>query len=112
MKLDVIKLSFSVPQEHPCFPAHFPGQPIVPGALLMQWIFAQVRSQYPSHSIVTIKSMKFLKSLSPGDHCRLELKSDASLQTLSVACYCQSDLICKGVVGLASTEHASRGQQR
>ncbi len=105
MKPDVITLSFTVPQKHPCFPAHFPGQPIVPGALLMQWVFAQVRSQYRSYSIVTIRSMKFLKSLHPGDHCRLELKSGPALQGLSIACYCHSDLVCKGVVELAPIEH-------
>lgn len=99
-KTDVITLSFTVPEQHPCFPAHFPGQPIVPGALLMQWIFARIRSQCRNHSIVAIKSMKFLSSLQPGDSCRLELESDASLQRLNVVCHCHSDLICKGVVEL------------
>lgn len=110
MKPDVITLSFVVPQQHPCFPAHFPGQPIVPGALLMQWIFARVRSQYCNHSIVTIKSMKFLKSLHPGDHCRLELERDPALLRLNIVCYCHSDLVCKGIVELAPTEHTPQEQ--
>lgn len=111
MKPDVITLYFTVPQQHPCFPAHFPGDPIVPGALLMQWIFARVHRQYCTHSIVTIKSMKFLKSLHPGDQCRLELKSDPALQRLDVACHCPPDLVCKGVLELAPAGHAPREQQ-
>jgi len=107
MKPDVTTLSFTVPQQHPCFPAHFPGEPIVPGALLLQWIFARVRSQYRSHAIATIRSMKFLKSLHPGDQCRLELKSDPAVQRLNIACYCHLDLVCKGVVELAPTECSS-----
>lgn len=111
MKPDVI-LPFVVPQQHPCFPAHFPGQPIVPGALLMQWIFAQIRNQYCNYSIVTIKSMKFLKSLHPGDDCRLQLEGDPALLRLSIACYCHSDLVCKGVVELALIGHAPQEQLR
>lgn len=103
-------LSFTVLQQHPCFPAHFPGHPIVPGALLLQWIFAQARSQYRNHFIATIRSMKFLKSLHPGDHCRLELDIDLALQHLSIACYCHSDLVCKGVVELEPKEHTPREQ--
>jgi len=103
----VITLSFTVPEQHPCFPAHFPGQPIVPGALLMQWIFSHIRSQYRDHAIIAIKSMKFLNSLQPGDACRLELESDANLQRLNVACHRHSDLICKGVVELIAQEAQS-----
>lgn len=106
----MITLSFTVPQQHPCFPAHFPGQPTVPGALLLQWVFAQARSQYHNHSIATIRSMKFLKSLHPGDHCRLELDVDLASQRLSIACYCNLDLVCKGVVELESKEHTPREQ--
>lgn len=107
MTPNVMTLSFAVPQQHPCFPAHFPGQPIVPGALLMQWIFAQVRSQYPGHSIAGIRSMKFLKSLQPGDPCRLELKGDPASQRLNIACFCRSDLVCKGVLELAPADTVS-----
>lgn len=101
-------LSFTVPQQHPCFPAHFPGQPIVPGALLLQWIFTRVRNQYRGHTIATIRSMKFLESLHPGDPCRLELKCDAALQRLSIACYRHSELVCKGVVELVPAEQTTR----
>ncbi|MCF6209263.1 MAG: AMP-binding protein [Gammaproteobacteria bacterium] len=110
-KTDVIARSFTVPPQHPCFPAHFPGQPIVPGALLLQWVFAHVYNQYPGHTIRSVRSMKFLNSLHPGDHCRLELDSDPALQRLSIACYCRSDLVCKGVVELVAAEHVSREQQ-
>ncbi len=101
----MITLSFSVPQQHSCFPAHFPGQPIVPGALLLQWIFAHVHNQYPGHTISTVRLMKFLNSLHPGDHCRLELDTGSALQRLSIACYCRSDLVCKGIVELVLKEH-------
>ena len=104
-KPDVISVSFTVPLQHPCFPAHFPGQPIVPGALLLQWVFAHVHNQYPGHTIRTVRSMKFLNRLHPGDPCRVELDSDPALQRLSIACYCHSDLVCKGIVELVLKEH-------
>ncbi|MFV2004107.1 MAG: AMP-binding protein [Gammaproteobacteria bacterium] len=100
---EVVKLFFNVPQTHPCFPGHFPTQPIVPGALLMHWIFDRVRDQYRSHTIVSVKSMKFLKSLQPGDPCELELNNDAASRRLNIACRCHSELVCKGVIELAPT---------
>ena len=27
-----------IPAEHPCYAGHFPGDPLVPGALLAQWV--------------------------------------------------------------------------
>ncbi len=102
------KSTFTVPQEHPSFPAHFPGNPIVPGALLMQWIFTMVRSQYSESVIPAIRSMKFLKSLHPGDQCSLELTNDATRCQLTIACYCQSELVCKGIVELIPAEQVQQ----
>lgn len=104
--------SFTVPQQHPCFPAHFPGQPIVPGALLLQWIFARIRQQYPDHVIITVRSMKFLKSLQPGDHCRLELDADSAMERLGITCYYHADIVCKGVVELTPIGHVPPEQHR
>jgi 3-hydroxymyristoyl/3-hydroxydecanoyl-(acyl carrier protein) dehydratase len=51
---------------HPVFPAHFPGNPIVPGACIAQMI-KELAEDYLSRPffIGAIKNMKFLKVISP-----------------------------------------------
>lgn len=107
---DIATLEFTIPQQHPCFSAHFPGNPIVPGALLLQWILTRTRSHYPYIHVAAISSMKFVKSLHPGDHCRLKVDVDTASKRMNIACYHQSELVCKGVAKLAPEEHPHREQ--
>ncbi len=107
----MITMFFRIPHQHPCFPDHFPGQPIVPGALLLQWIFARVRHHYKNHTIVSVRSMKFQEPLRPGDSCRLELDSDSVSKRLNIACCRNSKLVCKGVLELAPSERVTRDQR-
>lgn len=98
-----------IPKYHPCFPDHFPGQPIVPGALLLQWILSRVRSEFTEFSIIEIRSMKFLIGVRPDDRCRLELAVDPSSRYVDIDCYSESGLVCKGVLELAAKAPLSRG---
>lgn len=66
----------SVPPNHPCFPGHFPGQPILPGVLLLERVmtFAQARLTQPLDE-ATIYNVKFLASVLPGDQLDMRLTS-------------------------------------
>jgi 3-hydroxymyristoyl/3-hydroxydecanoyl-(acyl carrier protein) dehydratase len=62
-----------VPADHPCAGGHFPGNPIVPGAVLLDWILAAIeRALGRSPSVWAIKSAKFLHPTRPGDELELE----------------------------------------
>ena len=83
-----------VPVEHPCFADHFPGNPIVPGALLLQWIFEHIKLMYTDLCIIEVKSAKFLHTLAPGAQCELSATLQPEQNTLKVSCQSQNKIIC------------------
>ena len=59
-------LSFSIPLEHPALPGHFPGQPIVPGVVLLDQAILLVEAG-GSLRIRGIAAAKFLSPVKPGE---------------------------------------------
>lgn len=56
---------FSV--DHPTAAGHFPGNPIIPGAVLLDEVLDVVRAAEDSAGPPTIRSAKFLQPVRPGD---------------------------------------------
>jgi 3-hydroxymyristoyl/3-hydroxydecanoyl-(acyl carrier protein) dehydratase len=65
-----------IPRDHPCFPGHFPGQPILPGVLLLERVMslAQASLAHPLDEC-TLYNIKFLASVAPGDVLDVQLAS-------------------------------------
>lgn len=61
MQLSVQK---SVPDDLVCFEGHFPGNPLVPGALLLAWAEALVGENF-QRRIMQVKQVKFLSPVRP-----------------------------------------------
>ena len=58
----------TVPAEHPAFAGHFPGTPILPGVVLLDWALQAIcdGTGYVLHNC-TINSVKFLSPAQAGD---------------------------------------------
>ena len=52
------------PLDHPAFVGHFPGQPIVPGVLLLDWAMRCLQNNMKD-DLVTPKALNVTKFLSP-----------------------------------------------
>ena len=67
-------LTLDIPENHPSFAGHFPGQPILPGVLLLQRVmsFAEVTLQRPLQQY-SIHNAKFLAPVLPKDSVRITL---------------------------------------
>jgi 3-hydroxymyristoyl/3-hydroxydecanoyl-(acyl carrier protein) dehydratase len=56
-----------VPGDHPCIAGHFPGDPIVPGVLLLELAAEAVRGVWPAAGpLCQVRSAKFLHPVRPG----------------------------------------------
>jgi 3-hydroxymyristoyl/3-hydroxydecanoyl-(acyl carrier protein) dehydratase len=68
-----------IPLEHPCFPGHFPGMPILPGVLLLDRVMslAQASLAHPLDAC-TLHNIKFLASVAPGDVLDVQLAGTQS----------------------------------
>jgi acyl-coenzyme A synthetase/AMP-(fatty) acid ligase len=72
-----VQLTREVPEDHPAFAGHFPGQPLLPGALLVSEVLEAVRS-VPAlsariGSLPTLAAAKFLAPVRPGSSLRIDL---------------------------------------
>jgi 3-hydroxymyristoyl/3-hydroxydecanoyl-(acyl carrier protein) dehydratase len=57
--------------DHPTAAGHFPGYPIIPGALLLDAVLVAIRGAAATRTC-RIRAAKFLRPVRPGDRLRIE----------------------------------------
>lgn len=78
---DTVRFMREVQADHPCFPGHFPGQPLLPGALIL----SEVREAMASVPALvarlgadpTLAAAKFLAPVEPESTLSIELQPEA-----------------------------------
>ena len=65
---------FAIPADHPCLPGHFPGQPIVPGVVVLDRVLAAIEAQHGAIGALRMPQVKFLQPLLPEQTARIELQ--------------------------------------
>lgn len=64
---------FVIPLDHPALPGHFPGNPVVPGVLLLAQVLALLEATHGSLPALRLPQVKFLQPLLPGQQARVEV---------------------------------------
>lgn len=64
---------FVVPHAHPALPGHFPGNPVVPGVLLLDQVLSMLEALHGPLPALRLPQVKFLQPLLPGQLARVEL---------------------------------------
>ena len=70
-------MDFVVDASHPSLPGHFPGDPIVPGVVLLEHVVDAIESVHGPLARLRLPQVKFLQPLRPGQAARVELDGAA-----------------------------------
>jgi 3-hydroxyacyl-[acyl-carrier-protein] dehydratase len=95
-----LKLQFAA--DHPTGAGHFPGNPIIPGALLLAEVLRCIeQSEGKKFSACNVKAAKFLHPARPGD--LVEIEYSRSVQgTLEFQCTVAGTTVLSG--GIVASE--------
>lgn len=81
--------------DHPCLAGHFPGNPIVPGVVLLDLVGAALReAQGPQAWIGKFGNVKFVGLLRPEEEMEILLQGDGS--PMRFRCSCGDRLLSQG----------------
>lgn len=61
--------------DHPALPGHFPGRPIVPGALILERVLQAAAANFADAAACGVRRIKFLRPLSPEEAFWVEFDS-------------------------------------
>jgi 3-hydroxyacyl-[acyl-carrier-protein] dehydratase len=89
--------------DHPAAPGHFPGNPIIPGALLLAEVLRSVEIGLGGPaSPCRIKAAKFLAPVRPGDQVVIDCSTGASDGTVRFRCVVEEREVLRGEVSCRS----------
>ena len=72
-------MNFEVAADHAIFAGHFPGRPIVPGVMLLEWAQAEIgRALGRAPRELRVREVKFFAPLEPGQRAQLHFDPPAS----------------------------------
>lgn len=89
----MLEVEFTIPESHPSLPGHFPGEPIVPGVVLLSEYFSRLQ-QSLGKSVSKIKRIKFVNIVKPEQLVSVEsILSDAKCKFTAK---CNQQIIMQG----------------
>ncbi|HTH78575.1 MAG TPA: hypothetical protein VL593_06315 [Ramlibacter sp.] len=80
-----VEFDLTVPDDHPSLAGHFPGNPVVPGVLLLHGAMDALQGT-GDFRLVHLKRVKFLSTLRPGERAQghWEVESTRAIFSISV----------------------------
>ena len=103
-----LRLSLRIPQHHSSFAGHFPGQPIVPGVVLLDEVMQAVEQHVPELGLfcdgsAVIPVCKFLAPVPPGAALTLTLAWGGPGQALTFKLHQAAQLVASGSLRAAQS---------
>jgi 3-hydroxymyristoyl/3-hydroxydecanoyl-(acyl carrier protein) dehydratase len=99
------EFQFSIPCAHPALPGHFPGRPIVPGALLLDHVLTGVTAAL-NRPVTVLQKVKFIAPLLPDEPATVACEATGDQLTFSVQT-CRSGILMTLANGNVHLAHQS-----
>jgi 3-hydroxyacyl-[acyl-carrier-protein] dehydratase len=80
------RTTLEIAADHPAAPGHFPGNPVIPGAVLLHEVAAAISCR--STTCCAIVAAKFLHPVRPGDRLSVEWRTKGSCE-FSFVCFAE-----------------------
>ena len=90
------------------FEGHFPTHPVLPGALLLDWVIDAIQQQL-GRDVEAVAQVKFLQAAEPGDRLQLSLQADGKRVRFEVSATRAPAASRTVASGVASLLHAADG---
>lgn len=75
-----------IPADHPALPGHFPGQPVVPGVVILDTVTAALAEWMPQAVAAGLANAKFLTPLLPEQRFEIDLTLRDDAASVDFAC--------------------------
>jgi 3-hydroxyacyl-[acyl-carrier-protein] dehydratase len=98
-----LEARFAVAPDHPSLEGHFPGDPIVPGVVILDEVAGLLAHMRPECRIVAVTQVKFLSILRPDEICEIRF-SPGKADSLKFECHAGERLIATGAL-IMDPEH-------
>jgi 3-hydroxymyristoyl/3-hydroxydecanoyl-(acyl carrier protein) dehydratase len=93
--------------DHPALPGHFPGNPLVPGVLILGHVLAALERRTGPVRLSGIPQAKFLAPLAPGEPCTITFPGLGPGET-RFECRSRERVIARGSLRFLSDERDAR----
>ncbi len=99
--------SFQIKKDHPCLAGHFPGNPIVPGVIILDEVASIILQQDSVFRITGFSSVKFLQPLHAEQDVTVKLGdkvfTSSGRSKIKFLIYNKSELVAQGEIKLEKT---------
>jgi 3-hydroxymyristoyl/3-hydroxydecanoyl-(acyl carrier protein) dehydratase len=94
-------MSQRIDADHPSLPGHFPGNPLVPGVVILERVIEQVLAEHPGRKVSTIPQVKFLAPVTPEQSFEIHC-TPGSGERINFLCKSGEERLVEGCLQLQS----------
>lgn len=87
--------TYIIQNSHPSLSGHFPGHPIVPGVVILNYVIQELQQHYGVFRVLEISKIKFIKPLVPKQKFVIENKL-LEHNTVNFSCVANQEIFVSG----------------